>query len=260
MTETNYKMKGCPAPIAFLADTHDTAPGPILASLRSRSPALIVHTGDFLHGWKQRSGVSIEECHNALNLLQSCAELAPTFISIGNHESYLSANDIKIIRSTGVTLLNNNYVTLAIGGRKTVIGGLSSGYYTAFQQGRISASESYSEIKRHHKTPKPDISWLRDFAGANGYHILLMHHPEYITYVPSSVELTLSGHAHGGQWRFYDLRTKQWRGVYAPDQGLLPKLTGGIVCGRQIISRGLSNPAFVPRFHNDTEIVYIDGC
>ena len=70
----------------------------------------------------------------------------------------------------------------------------------------------------------------------------------------------ISGHAHGGQWRFYDLRTKQWRGVYAPDQGLLPKLTGGIVGGRQIISRGLSNPAFVPRLNNDTEIVYIDGC
>ena len=52
MTETNYKMKGCPATIAFLADTHDTAPKSILASLRSRPPALIVHTGDILHGWE----------------------------------------------------------------------------------------------------------------------------------------------------------------------------------------------------------------
>lgn len=260
MTETNYTMKGCPILIAFLADTHDTAPGPILASLRSRSPALIVHTGDFLHGWKQRSDISMNECRNALKLLQSCAELAPTFLSIGNHESYLSENDIEIIGSTGVTLLDNRYVTLEMKGRKAVIGGLSSGYYTAFRQRKISAAESYSEIKKQHKTPKPEIGWLRDFAGADGYHILLMHHPEYISLVPPSIELTLSGHAHGGQWRFYDLRTKQWRGVYAPDQGLLPKLTGGIVDGRQIISRGLSNPAFVPRLHNDPEIIYIDGC
>ena len=260
MTETNYIINGCPSSIAFLADTHDTAPEPILASLRSQSLELIVHTGDFLHGWKQQAGVNIAECHNALNLLRSCAELAPTFLSIGNHESYLSGNDMEIIRSTGVTLLNNNYGTLAIRGRKVVIGGLSSGYYTAFQQGKISASESYSEIKRRHKTPVPEISWLRDFADADGYHILLMHHPEYITHVPASVELTLSGHAHGGQWRFYDLRTKQWRGVYAPDQGLLPKLTGGIVDGRLIISRGLSNPTFVPRINNDTEIIYIEGC
>ena len=157
MTGTNYKMKGCPASIAFLADTHDTAPGPILSSLRSRSPALIVHTGDFLHGWKQRSDVNIEECHNALQLLRSCAELALTLVSIGNHESYLSGTEIEIIRSTGVTLLNNSYVTLEIKGRKTIIGGLSSGYYTAFQQGEISASESYSEIKRRHKTPAPEI-------------------------------------------------------------------------------------------------------
>ena len=103
MTETNYIINGCPSSIAFLADTHDTAPEPILASLRSRSPALIVHTGDFLHGWKQQSGVNIAECHNALNLLRSCVELAPTFLSIGNHESYLSGNDSEIIRSTGVT-------------------------------------------------------------------------------------------------------------------------------------------------------------
>lgn len=259
MTETNYKMTGCPVYIAFLADTHDTTPEPILASLRSRSPELIVHTGDFMHGWKQRSGVNMEECHNAMALLRNCAELAPTFISIGNHESYLSENDIEIIRSTGVTLLNNCYVTLEIKGRKTVIGGLSSGYYTAFQQGKISATESYSEIKRRHKTPVPETNWLRDFAGEDGYHILLMHHPEYIPYVPPSVELTISGHAHGGQWRFYDLRTKQWRGVYAPDQGLLPKFTAGVMDGRLIISRGLSNPAFVPRLHNDTEIIYIEG-
>ncbi len=195
-----------------------------------------------------------------MTLLRGCAELAPTFISIGNHESYLSGNDIELIHSTGVTLLDNSYAALEVKGRRAVIGGLSSGYYTAFRQGKISASESYSEIRRHHKTPEPEIGWLRDFAGADGYHILLMHHPEYISCVPASVELTLSGHAHGGQWRFYDLRTKQWRGVYAPDQGLLPKLTSGIVDGRLIISRGLSNPAFVPRLHNDTEIIYIDSC
>ena len=260
MNETNYKMKGCPAPIAFLADTHDTAPGPILASLRSRPPALIVHTGDFLHGWKQQPGVHMEDCHNAMELLRSCAEIAPTFISIGNHESFLSGNDIELIRSTGVTLLNNSYVTLEIKGKMAVIGGLSSGYYTAFQQGKISASESYSEIRRHHKTPMPETGWLRDFADADGYHILLMHHPEFISKVPASVELTLSGHAHGGQWRFYDMHTKQWRGVYAPDQGLLPKLTSGIVDGRLIISRGLSNPALVPRLNNDTEIIYIESC
>ena len=89
----------------------------------------IAHTGDFLHGWKQRSGVNIEQCHNAINLLQSYAELTPTFISIGNHESHLSGNDIVIIHSADVTLLDNCYVAQDIGGHRLIIGGLSSGYY-----------------------------------------------------------------------------------------------------------------------------------
>ena len=86
-----------------------------------------------------------------------------------------------------------------------------------------------------------------------------MHHPEYIRFIPPSVELVFSGHAHGGQWRFYDLRKKAWRGVYAPDQGIVPELTGGIVDGRLVISRGLSNPAGIPRIQNEPEIVYIES-
>lgn len=249
MTETHYDIKGCPVSVAFLADTHDTDPEPILSSLRAHSPSLIVHTGDLVHGKLARPGATMRKSQNAVNLLRGCAALAPTFVSLGNHEAYLYQDDLDIIRSTGVQLLDNTFVTLHAGGNKLVIGGLTSGYYTAYHQ--------YGATEKTVKKPKPVTEWLESFAAADGYHILLMHHPEYIRFVPPSVGLILSGHAHGGQWRFYDLRARQWRGLYAPDQGLFPKLTGGIVDGRQIISRGLSNPIGIPRLHNETELIYL---
>ena len=260
MVETMYTIQGCPAFIAFLADTHDIDPEPVLASLRAHAPALIVHTGDHVHGKHARPGVTMAHSQNAMKLLRGCARLAPTFLSIGNHETYLSEADFELIRSTGVVLLDNTFTALDTGAGRLVIGGLSSGYYTDYRRYRAAAPGGGAKAYRPRKSPEPDVKWLDGFAAAAGYHVLLMHHPEYIRLIPSSIELVLSGHAHGGQWRFYDTSKKQWRGVYAPDQGLLPQLTGGIVDDRQIISRGLGNPARIPRFHNEPEIVYISGC
>ncbi|MBQ3816071.1 MAG: metallophosphoesterase, partial [Clostridia bacterium] len=57
-----------------------------------------------------------------------------------------------------------------------------------------------------------------------GFHILLCHHPEYWEPLVHGrrIELTVSGHAHGGQWRIFG------RGVYAPGQGLFPRYTSGL--------------------------------
>ena len=253
MTETLYSIKGCPGSIALLTDTHDADPAPILASLRAHAPALILHGGDFVHGRKPRPGAPMAESPNAIRLLEGCAALAPTYVSIGNHEAYLSHEDLARVRATGVTLLDNAYAPASVGPARLVIGGLSSGYYTACQRSMASAPDRRPTPGRR---PAPETGWLEGYIAAEGYHILLTHHPEYFRLLPPGIELALSGHAHGGQWRFYDVRTKQWRGVYAPDQGLFPQLTGGMVDGRLVISRGLNNVTHIPRLHNDTEIVY----
>ena len=66
------------------------------------------------------------------------------------------------------------------------------------------------------------------------------------------IDLTVSGHAHGGQWRFLG------RGVYAPDQGLFPKYTSGLHENRLVISRGVANSVpLVPRFFNPCEVVTV---
>ena len=64
-------------------------------------------------------------------------------------------------------------------------------------------------------------------------------------------DLILSGHAHGGQWRIGR------QGIFAPSQGLFPRLTEGVHDGRLLISRGLANRTPVPRLNNPPETVYI---
>ena len=88
-----------------------------------------------------------------------------------------------------------------------------------------------------------------------GYHLLLCHHPEYFDrYLRDyPIDLTVSGHAHGGQWRVFG------RGVYAPDQGLFPKYTSGLHEDRLVISRGVANTVpFAPRLFNPCEVVTVE--
>ena len=86
--------------------------------------------------------------------------------------------------------------------------------------------------------------------------LLLCHHPEYYPdYIRGTdIELTVSGHAHGGQWSIFG------RGVFAPGQGLFPKYTAGVYDGgRLVVSRGVTNTVRIPRFFNPTEIVVINA-
>ena len=65
------------------------------------------------------------------------------------------------------------------------------------------------------------------------------------------IDLVVSGHAHGGQWRFFG------HGVFAPGQGILPKYTKGFYNGNLLVSAGMTNTAPVPRLFNPTEIVIL---
>jgi predicted MPP superfamily phosphohydrolase len=105
---------------------------------------------------------------------------------------------------------------------------------------------------------KPDLAFLDRFEREDGYRVLLCHHPEvWRDYVDGrDIDLTLCGHAHGGQIRLFG------QGLFAPGQGLLPRYTGGLYegpHGNMIVSRGLANtaPPPIPRLFNPREVVTI---
>ena len=109
LVETFYNI-GCPFSIALLADFHNNIPDPVLESLRSHNPEIIAIAGDFIFGdmpkgWR----IKIKENFRALKLLEECPDIAPTFVSLGNHEYTLSDEDYEVLRSTKVTLLDNTW-------------------------------------------------------------------------------------------------------------------------------------------------------
>lgn len=238
MKITEYRIKAPvnrPFRAAFVADTHDIPYGGLIKEIQSRKCDVILMTGDIIYAHD-------DVADNGFAMLFDFAKTARTFMSLGNHEG----GAVKLVRqkcaAAGVTLLENRFVEYE--GIK--IGGLTSGFIV-----------NDVGLPEHHwaKSPAPDLKWLSEFASEEGYKLLLNHHPEYYPdYIKAlDIDLTLSGHAHGGQWRFFG------RGVFAPGQGLFPKYTSGMHDGRLIVSRGLANNAPpAPRLFNSKELIFID--
>lgn len=239
MQETIYEI-GTPCRIAFLTDNHNGPNGEIFASLDRNGPDIICIAGDIIHG-NRRS--TLYKQKNSIELIKKCARTAPTFMSVGNHEWPLDAADLDVVREMGINVLDNEW-TVYDG---MVIGGLTS---ELTQSSRICRARG--EKFRYLELTDEYNGFLDEFERQQGYKLLLCHHPEYYDkYFPGrDIDLILSGHAHGGQWRVFG------RGIFSPGQGFLPKLTSGIH-NNMIISRGLAPSGLIPRINNSTEIVYI---
>lgn len=225
-----------PLTLALVADLHGCPHQKLVERLRAAAPDKILLAGDLME-----DDELVNQSSSGYAFLRACAEVAPTYYSLGNHETIgaskkgmITAPEIlekvrEYVSQTGVVLLHNESV-LVDGIR---ICGLTSG------------------LTKQQNCPNEEA--LATFANAPEFRILLCHHPEY--YEPyirnTNIELTVCGHAHGGQWRFFG------HGVFAPGQGIFPKYTAGVIDGRCIISRGTGDHTPIPRVANPRELVII---
>ena len=207
--------------LAVASDLH-SAPFDELLGLFSSCDAVLL-PGDLVDRHRRNN-------QNALRFLQVVPEIVPVFYSVGNHERKYRQREAyyRMIRESGVTFLDNESIRF----RGICIGGLSST-----------------------KGP-PDTGFLDRFEREEGYRLLLCHHPEiWRDYVNGrKIDLTLCGHAHGGQIQLFG------RGLYAPGQGLFPKLTDGLYGdGKMLLSRGMTNGAKprIPRINNPCELIIL---
>lgn len=220
-----------PLTVAFVADFHDGNVEDVLPLLHGCDAILI--GGDLVHRHRRHGW------HNALTFLHEAVKIAPTFYNIGNHERRLKdiAAYWPLAKQSGAVILDDSFVDF----RGIVLGGLSS----------VLRDKAAPDHNNQLQAKRP---FLADMASQNGFKLLLCHHPELFPSLiaPYAIDLTLSGHAHGGQMCVGS------QGLYAPGQGLLPKLTSGFYCGNRLfVSRGVTNSTFVPRFRCPCELIVL---
>lgn len=209
---------------AFISDVHERCPDRLIEIIREISPEVIFIGGDLIEAKKPKTRNIISGSDNAYRFLREAAELAPVYYAFGNHETYIS--DGKKLRAvnTGARLLENGFDVVKTRGGEFAVGAVAP--------------------KR-----SPD-AWIGDFEARREYKILICHEPDrYINELRHvGADIVLSGHAHGGQWRFFG------RGVYSPGQGLFPRYTRGLH-GRMLVSAGASNHTPIPRINNPCEVI-----
>lgn len=206
--------------LAFVPDMHNGPYEDVLPLLKTVDAILI--GGDLVKRYD-------DTYDNALRFLQAAPKCAPTFYALGNHERKLPSREkyMHQARQCDVTMLDNSFVQW----RGLILGGMSSAC-----------------------RGEQDHTVVQAMAEQPGFRLLLCHHPEYYErhVKPYDIDLTLAGHAHGGQVRLFG------QGLYAPGQGLLPRLTAGWYDeGRLLVSRGMTNANKAPRWFNPCELILL---
>ena len=226
--------------IAQVSDFHNAKFGreneKLLSMLRSARPDIIVLTGDLI------------DCRNldipvALSFVREAVEIAPCYYATGNHESRIEEFPQlqEGLESAGVTVLRNERAVLERkGDRITLMGVDDPAFVVDYITGdcRPVMTEALTGL----------------MTGEENFTVLLSHRPEWFSlYQEFGVDLTFSGHAHGGQFRLPFVG-----GFIAPNQGFFPEYDAGVFTEKgcsMVVSRGLG-PSIIPlRIGNRPELV-----
>ena len=228
--------------IAHISDLHNAEYGKnnekLIDILKSESPDIIAITGDLIDS----NNTDLEV---AISFAQQAAKIAPCYFVAGNHEAWIGSQyeELKTsLENVGVTILQDEAIELYYGDKCIQLIGLND---PDFSERDSFLSESILETKLSQMN-------IRD-----GFTMLLSHRPEcFNVYQNKNIDLVLSGHAHGGQFRLPFLV-----GVIAPNQGFFPKYDAGIYTENgttMIVSRGIGNSIIPLRINNRSEIVIIE--
>lgn len=193
-----------------------------------------------------------------IDLCNTLAKDFPVYYTIGNHElSFCESQNGKYLQnlknaidSTGATMLSNEITDFTTkDGDKITIAGLKA--YPFFDYDAPDYDNDENKLFQKYLSQEDD----------SHFSILMCHYPE--TYVwgfdKYNIDLMLSGHTHGGIFRIPFVG-----GVYAPEQGFMPKYTKGYYSNgkaNMLISAGLNTSRNIPRLFNplDVAVVTIKG-
>lgn len=220
LTVNNIKSKK----ILILSDTHSEVFYEIDEIIYKENPDLILICGDIVDRDEEK-----DDWDDILFWLKQINNKTKVCVSLGNHEVKYAGIEkiIPKLKETDATVLNNEFV-------------------------------KFDDIFIYGYTPQisPQDEYPKNFPQEKEKTICLSHRPNdfYETnLINENFLLTISGHCHGGQWRFFN------RGIYAPQQGLFPKYTSGFYFDNKLlVTRGLGNKTSFPRINNKPEIIILN--
>lgn len=213
--------------------------GKVISLVKQANPDVIAITGDLIDSKITKEEVSI-------SLVQRLVQIAPCYYVTGNHEARKDSTYAyleKTLLSLGVTVLHDQVAKIGSGEKSINIIGLDDKSFY-MQEEKPTDEEAQIETR------------LANICPEQGFNLLLAHRPETIDiYSKFNIDLVLSGHAHGGQWRLPFIGA-----LFAPGQGFFPEYTNGLykVNGTQLyVSKGLGNTTIPFRFNNRPEVSVI---
>ena len=229
--------------IAHISDLHNAQIGDdnekLLAMLQEAEPDIVAITGDLIDS--RNTNVEI-----ALQFVQEAMKIAPCYYVTGNHEARKSEYDeLRIgMLSAGVIILEDDRTEINIDSDAiTLIGVNDPSFQTdyLFGDSEVIINDKMTELH----------------TDGSGFTILLSHRPELFSiYVDHDVDIVLSGHAHGGQFRLPLVG-----GIIAPNQGFFPDYDAGIYTDgntKMMVSRGIGNSILPLRINNRPEVILIE--
>ena len=230
--------------IAHISDLHNTEMGKdndkLLNMLREAKPDIIAITGDLIDS--RNTDIEI-----ALQFVEEAVKIAPCYYVTGNHEARVSEylDDLKNgLTELGIIILEDERVDLDKNSETITLIGIND---PSFKSDYL-FGDSETVVETH----------LQELMNESySFTLLLSHRPElFEIYVNNEVDLVLSGHAHGGQFRLPFVG-----GLVAPNQGLFPKYDAGLYTEENtnmIVSRGIGNSILPFRFNNRPEVILIE--
>lgn len=229
--------------IVHLSDFHNAEIGEnnktLISVIEEAKPDIIVITGDIVDSRRTDIGVAVD-------FVREIVKIAPCYYVTGNHEARISdyAQLKQGLTEAGVILLDNKKITIAKSGAELEIMGIDDPMFEAdyFSENEFAVVDN--SIKNLN---------IED----NSFSLLLSHRPEmFEVYAENGLDLVLSGHAHGGQFRIPFIG-----GFIAPGQGLFPEYDAGLYEDgktNMFVSRGIGNSIIPLRVNNRPEVVLIE--
>lgn len=208
----------------------------LMCQIQKLNPDLVVITGDLDDSSRGEESVG-------LTLLEQLTAHYPVYFATGNHEAWSGNFTLlqKKIESTGVQVLRNESVTLQHNGDKITLIGIDDPAFTAESE----------------ETTRQNLEKALMEVNESNYQILLAHRPEVFTlYAEAGIDLTFSGHVHGGQFRIPLIG-----GLYGPNQGFFPEYDAGVYHegdSSMVLSRGLGNSVIPQRLLNRPELILVE--